>query len=265
MSIQKGQNAYYHPAVRRVVEVSPHAKQITLHDQRFYQRDVGVFYPSVTYVLSYFPKNKFFESWMKDVGHNADVIMRRAADEGTQVHNAIERYLSGEEIKWIDDNGHINYQTDVWRMIGKFADFWNTHKPTLIASECHLFSDAYKFAGTGDIVCQIGEENWLIDIKTSNSLHRSYDLQTAAYATAWNETHNVEIHRRGILWLKSTKRGPDKQGKKLQGDGWELKESGKTLAEDFELFKLAYKLFELENEELVPATELLPNVIKLEN
>jgi len=265
MSIQKGQNAYFHPSVRRVVEISSYAKQITLYDSRYYQRDKELFYPSVTYVLSYFPKNKFFETWMKDVGHNADIIMRKAGDEGTQVHNAIERILAGEEVRWIEESGSVNYSTEVWKMIVKFVDFWQTHKPTLLASECHLFSDQYKFAGTGDIVCKINDETWLIDIKTSNSLHRSYDLQTSAYAVAWNETHNVEIQRRGILWLKSSKRGPDKQNKRIQGDGWELKESGNTVEEDFELFKLAYKLFELENPDLVPATELLPNIIKLEN
>ena len=264
MSIQTGQNAYFHPGVRRVVEISPHAKQITLHDQRYYRRDIGVYYPSVTYVLSYFPKNKFFESWMKDVGHNADIIMRRAAEEGTQVHKGIETILNGEELTWIEENGYVNYPTDVWKMIAKFADFWSTHNPTLIASECHLFSDTYKFAGTGDIVCTINDENWLIDIKTSNSIHKSFDLQTAAYATAWNETHNVPIHRRGILWLKSTKRGPDKQGKKIQGDGWELRESEKSLEEDFELFNIAYKLFLLENVDTQPAIEQLPNIIKLE-
>jgi len=263
--IEKKQNVYYHPTVKRLVEVSEHAKQITLQDQRYYQRDIGVFYPSVTYVLSYFPKNKFFETWMKDVGHNADVIMRKAADEGTMVHTGIEQMLKGEELRWIEDNGFVNYPTEVWRMILKFGQFWNTYKPSLIASECHLFSDAYKFAGTGDIVCEINGENWLIDIKTSNSLHRSYDLQTAAYAQAWNETHNVEVTRRGILWLKSSKRGADKSGRKIQGDGWELKESEKTLQEDFELFKLAYKLFELENQEMLPASETLTNFIKLEN
>lgn len=263
MSIQTGQNVYYHPGVKRVVEVSPHAKQITLHDQRFYQRDIGVYYPSVTTVLSYFPKNKFFETWIKDVGHNADIIMRRAGDEGTQVHKGVETFLAGGELRWIDEGGFVNYPTEVWRMINKFADFWNTFKPKLIASECFLFSDTYKYAGTGDIVCEIDKENWLLDIKTSNSLHKAYDLQTAAYAQAWNETHNVNITRRGILWLKSSKRGPDKYGKKVQGDGWELRESDRTFEHDFELFQLAYKLYELENSEDKPVIETLPNIIKL--
>lgn len=262
--IEKAHNIYHHPLIKRTVEVSEHARQITLQDQRYYQRDIGVFYPSVTYVLSYFPKNKFFESWMKDVGHNADLIMRRAGEEGTMVHLGVERMLAGEELRWIEDNGFVNYPTEVWRMILKFAEFWNTYKPALVSSECHLFSDIYKYAGTGDIICIMNDEMWLLDIKTSNSLHRSYDLQTAAYAQAWNETHNTPITRRGIIWLKSSKRGSDKSGRKIQGDGWELKESPRSFEEDLELFKVAYRLFQLENEEPMPATETLSNFIKLE-
>ena len=131
-------------------------------------RSEDVYYPSVTYVLSYFPKDRFFESWIKDVGHNSDIIMRRAGDEGTQVHNAIEDYLKGEEIVWIDDNGNTKYNLEVWKMILKFADFWETHKPELIESEVHLFSDELKIAGTGDLIVKIADELWLLDIKTSN-------------------------------------------------------------------------------------------------
>ena len=264
MSIEKGSNAYFHPSVNRLIEVSPDAQQITLHDQRYYRRSEGIYYPSVTTVLSYFPKNKFFETWVKDVGHNADLIMRRAGEEGTAVHTGVEKFLAGEEMRWIEPDGYVNYPTHVWMMIVKFADFWNTHKPELLASEVHLFSDEFRFAGTVDIVCKIGEDYWILDIKTSNAVHRTYDLQTAAYATAWNETHTPTVTRRGILWLKSTKRGPDKSGRKIQGDGWELKESVKTLEEDFNLFKTTYSLYEMENEEDGPLLLRVPNTVKVQ-
>jgi hypothetical protein len=87
------------------------------------------------------PKGKFFENWLKDVGHNADIIVRKAADEGTQVHDAIEKYLQGEKISFLNEDGYSKYSLDVWRMILKFQDFWETYKPTLIESEIHLFSD----------------------------------------------------------------------------------------------------------------------------
>ena len=80
-------------------------KRIDFLDRRVYKRSEGVYYPSVTTILQYMPKNKFFETWMKDVGHNADLIMRKAGKEGTQVHEAAERLVKGEELSWMDDYG----------------------------------------------------------------------------------------------------------------------------------------------------------------
>ena len=96
--IEKNQNLDSTKMVRRIVQPDPTARQITLQDSRFYQRDPETYYPSVTTVLSYFPKGRFFEVWLKEVGMNADIIMRKAGDEGTQVHNAIERYLEGKQV-----------------------------------------------------------------------------------------------------------------------------------------------------------------------
>jgi hypothetical protein len=115
----------------------------------------------------------------------------------------------------INDAGYSNYSTYVWQMILKFHEFWSTHKPTLLESEIHLFSDEYKFAGTCDLVVEIKGEKWLLDIKTSNSLHTSHELQLAAYAQAWNELYEEKIDRVGIIWLKSTKHKEDKKGIKI--------------------------------------------------
>lgn len=225
-------------------------KQINFLDRRVYKRSEGVYYPSVTTILQYLPKAKFFEQWIKDVGHNADLIMRRAAKEGTQVHNAIEELLEGNEIEWMDEYGNAKYSQIVWEMINKFVDFWSTYKPELIATEQFVFSDKYKYAGTADIVCKIEDEIWLLDIKTSNSLHKAYDLQLASYAVGWEEVKGQKIDRTGILWLKSSKRGSSNQKGKIQGNGWELKIID-NIQENFELFRLVYKLYELEN----PTTE----------
>lgn len=264
MSIAETKNIYHHPGIKRVVEVNELSKQITIQDQRYYQRDAERFYPSVTFVLSYFPKNKFFETWTKDVGHNIDIILRKAGEEGAMVHNGVERMLNGEELVWLESDRYANYPPEVWRMLCRFAEFWNRYKPELIATECHLFSDTYQFAGTADLVCIINGEVWLIDLKTSNSVYKVYDLQTSAYTMAWNETHNTPIQRRGVLWLKSSKRAEDKTGKKMQGDGWEMKESKNSLDEDFKMFQLAYELFKVENKEMKPLSEILPVSLKLD-
>jgi hypothetical protein len=258
--IDKNVNVIKDPKIKRIVEYTEDNKQINVLDSRFYRRN-GKYYPSVTSILNYFPKNHFFHSWLKDVGHNSDIIAAKAAGEGTQAHTAIDNFLNGEEITWIDEFGNAKYSLEVWKMILKFAEFWNTHKPELVVGEYHLFSDQHEYAGTADLIVRFQEKLWLLDIKTSNSLHTSYDLQLAAYATAWNETHNEKIERTGILWLKASTRGEGK-GDNIQGKGWQLKVID-DIEKNFKMFQNIQEIYKLENPDFKPMTELLPTSVKL--
>ena len=259
--IKQGMNVLKQNEKKRL-EYNPDLKQINFLDRRVYKRAENLYYPSVTTILQYMPKNKFFENWIKDVGHNADLIMRKAGKEGTQVHEAAELLVIGEEVGWMDDYGNAKYNEKVWEMINKFVDFWTTYKPELISTEEFVFSDEYRYAGTADLVCKINGEVWLIDFKTSNSLHKSYDLQLASYAKALKESKGIEIERTGILWLKSSKRGPSKQKGRIQGKGWELKMVD-DIEENFELFQLIRKLYNLENPDTEPIYTKYSTVLKL--
>ena len=228
----------------RILEISDDHKQITLPDSRYYRRN-GEYYPSITYVLSYYPKGKHFENWLKQVGFSADYIVRKASEEGTQVHEMIESYLNGKELRFLDSNDNPTCVPNVWQMFIKFVDFWEEYKPTLIEAEVHLFSDQYKVAGTCDLVCEINGELWIIDFKTSNHLQTTYDLQTAIYAQCFEECYGKKVDRTGILWLKSSKRGPKKGA--IQGKGWEVYESSRSQEENLDLFMTVKKLFDLEN------------------
>jgi ATP-dependent exoDNAse (exonuclease V) beta subunit len=228
----------------RILEISEDATQITLPDSRYYRRN-GKYYPSVTYVLGYYPKGKFFENWLKQVGFSADYIVKKAAEEGTQVHELAEAYLNGEELNFLDERGRPQYNPDVWQMFLRFVEFWETFKPTLIETEVHIFSDELKVAGTCDLIVEINGELWLLDLKTSNQIQTVYELQTAVYGQCYEECFGKKIDRYGILWLKSSKRGPKKD--KMQGKGWEVVESSRTFKENIDIFKTVKRLFDLEN------------------
>lgn len=261
--IQKGQNIRKDKKFRFLYETDPDLRQITLPDARYYQRSTNVFYPSVTTILGYFPKGAFFETWLKDSGHNADIIMRRAGDEGTQVHEAVEKILKGEEIRWIDSDGHVNYNTHVWKMILGFYDFWSTYKPELLLSEQFIYSDTHKYSGTLDLLVKLNDEIWIIDIKTSTMIHTSHFLQMSAYTKAYEEIYGTKVDRTGVLWLKSSKRGPDKTKKRIQGDGWELKEGDKSIDEYFQMFLHTYETYKMMNSDDDIEMLTLPNTIKL--
>ena len=228
----------------RILEISDDAKQITLPDSRYYRRN-GKYYPSVTYVLSAYPKGKHFENWLKQMGTSADYIVKQAAKEGTEVHEMIEDYLNGKELNFLNSLGNPAYNPDVWQMFLRFVDFWETYDPKLIETEVHLFSDELKVAGTCDLVCEIGDKLWIIDFKTSNHLQTTYDLQTAVYAKCYEECYGKTADHTAVLWLKSSKRGP-KDGC-MQGKGWEIYESSRTMEENLNIFKTVKTLFDLEN------------------
>jgi len=260
--IENNVNVLQDPKIKRIVEYSKDSKQINILDQRFYKRN-ELYYPSVSSILNYFPKNKFFMDWVKDTGHNSEIIAAKAAFEGSQVHNAVDAFLRGEEINWIDDYGRAIYSLEVWKMILKFTEFWNKFKPELVASEYHVFSDIHQYAGTIDLVVKLKEKLWLIDTKTSNSLHTVHDLQIASYAKAWNETHSEPIEETGILWLKASTRGEDKKGEKIQGAGWQLKNIG-DIEHNFDMFLKIKDIYLMENPDSKPYFETMPTSIKLE-
>ena len=259
--IKQGMNILEQNEKKRL-DFNPQLQQINFLDRRVYKRGEGVYYPSVTTILQYMPKNKFFESWLKDVGHNADLIMRRAGKEGTQVHEAAEALVKGEEVSWMDDYGNARYSQIVWEMILKFYDFWTTYKPELISTEEFVWSDEHKYAGTADLVVKMNDEVWLLDIKTSNSIHKSYDLQLASYAKALGESKGINIERTGIIWLKAQSRGPSNQKNVIQGKGWKLLQID-DIDKNFELFKMIYELYKLENPVTEPIYNSYPTSLKL--
>lgn len=232
--------------------------QVTTNDSRFYEDGEKTF-PSVTFVLSYFPKGKYFETWLKQHGMQADYVAKKAADEGTIVHNLAERYLLGEEVQLLK-NGSPQYDLKVWKMFIKFVDFWETSGAELIETEVFLYSNKLNIAGTCDLVCKINDEIWVIDLKTSNNLQTTYDIQSAIYAQCFEECYDAKVDRIGILWLKSSKRNY-KEGK-LQGKGWEVYESKRSQEENLQIYSHVRALFDLEHPVLKPISEKVPTSVR---
>ena len=110
--IEKGQSVHK-KNIKRLLEMDEKNNQVNFLDNRFYKYG-DTYYPSVTNILQYFPKGKFFENWLKDVGHNAEFIAKKSADDGTLTHSLIEKYLTGEELNWLDEKGNALYSLHVW-------------------------------------------------------------------------------------------------------------------------------------------------------
>lgn len=272
---------------------NPDNKQINFLDERFYTADGITFYPSVTTVLGVYPKGYGFNKWLKENGEQADDILKEAGEEGSNVHDAIDRLIKGHEVKWThtavntfqietmesierykDDcaNGEQSkylkevqfYNELEWMMILRFVDFVTKFEPVFIANEFNIISDSMQLGGTLDIVCDIAGERWLIDIKTSNYIHKTHELQSAAYAKMFNEKNpDMIIDRVGVLWLKAATRGEDKKGKSIQGAGWQLKEFDRHYEDGYKLFRHVRAIFDEENPNYKPKNLIYPDRVKI--
>ena len=145
-------------------------------------------------------------------------------------------------------------------MFLRFVEFWETTKAELVETEVFLYSDSLNIAGTCDLVCKINDKLWVIDVKTSNQLQTTYDVQAAVYSRCFEECYVHIVDNVGILWLISPKRGTKKGS--LQGKGWEVYESKRSQDENIEIYKHVRALFDLDNPNLKPISEKWPTSVQ---
>jgi len=244
------------------------SQRIDIIDERFYEskKTPGVFFPGVTTVLEAYMKGYGFTQWLKDVGHSAEEILRRTGEVGSHVHEMIDFYLKGFEVSWLDANDKNLYTLEEWQLFSKAVEFFEKFKPEILTGEFNFCNESRRYGGTIDLICKINNEIWLIDHKTSNAIYKTHELQVAAYVTAWNDLNpQYPIKRTGILWLKAATRGEDKQGKKIQGEGWQLKEFDRPYQDAFRLFEHTQAIWEEENPNWKPKNLTYPVTYKMGN
>jgi hypothetical protein len=244
-------------------------KTITFLDERFYQSpDTGSWYPSNTTILDVYPKGYGYIQWLKDLGSNADQVMKRAGEQGTHIHDAIESYLKGKELIWKDDDKEEpNYTLEEWMMILKFVDFYNTYKPETIAIEAPLVSDTLGFGSRLDYICRLPafpDDVWYIDWKSGGGIYKSHEIQASACQEIWNEKEEIKVTRTGLLHLDASTRGADKTGKTIQGLGWKLVEV-QDQPKTYELFKHALAIWKEENPNPLPKNMIYPDRVSMED
>ncbi len=240
-------------------------EQITFLDERYYlDPKTQEYLPSATTILDVYPKGYGFQQWLKDLGSNSEEVLKRAGDQGTKIHEAIQSYLLGNEVKWTEGEKD-NYTLDEWMMILKFVEFHNTYKPETIAIEISLADTGLGFGGTLDYICRINGEVWLLDWKSGGSIYKGNKIQISAYKELWNKlvkkqedtiTHVACVH------LRAATRGQDKSGKIMQGEGWKVEE-----VEDqehlFNLFKHAQVIWKEENPNPKPKNMVYPDRVRM--
>jgi len=237
-------------------------KQITFLDERYYyDKKTESYHPSATTILDVYPKGYGYIQWLKDLGSNADEVLKRAGDQGTKIHEAIESFFKGEELKWVEEK----FTLDEWLMLMKFYDFYTTYKPKPKALEISKVSPKLGFGGTLDLICSLPDfpnDLWYIDWKSGGGIYKTHKIQASAYMKLWNKLEPNKITRIGCMHLRANTRGADKTGKKIQGEGWKLDEV-ENPDDYYKLFKHAQAIWKEENPNPKPKNIIYPDSISM--
>lgn len=101
-----------------------------------------------------------------------------AALRGTVLHNLADQLVT-------DGTLPPGAVSDAQRpLVDAYARFLTEWQPDVIATEAACWNLRHGYAGTFDMLADIGEQTWLLDIKTSKGVYGSYAYQLAAYAHA---------------------------------------------------------------------------------
>jgi hypothetical protein len=233
-------------------------KRIKFIDSRFYTKDEQSWYPGVTTILGVVDRGEQYKKWLQSNGFNADVLGKQAMEQGSHVHEAIQDFLLGREIRWATDKGDRLYTRNEWILISRFIDFYTAFKPQTLEVEKILVSDKLCYGSQIDYACMLNGERWLIDHKTGN-FYDSSNMQLAALGQLWDEYFPQEkIQRYGIMHLESTHRGRDSKGKSIQGKGWKLIEC-ENVDKEWEDFKHVHAIWRRKNPDFKPFTFSYPD------
>lgn len=243
------------------------ANLVCSEDEHFYRsmKDPNIFYPSVTMKLNAYPKGYGFDEWLKQVGFNAEIILKKAGDQGTNVHNAIESLHKFGSISKLGENEMDNYTWDEWVMINRYIEFLKKCKPNILANEFKIVLPSWKVGGTIDCICEFNNQRWLIDFKTGNNIWSTAYIQTCVYAGMWDELNpQYKIDRIGILHLNSSVKTEGRNGA-IQGEGWKLIEIPKPREHYLKLWEHTSALWDENNPDPKPKRMQLPIKIELKD
>jgi len=235
---------------------------------RVYEVIKGIFFASVTTVLRFgLPLEEFLFKWFleesqgdyqRHLQHNG-----AASEVGIFVHAAWERIQEGEEVV-IPDNplevvpGRNYYPSsqvtlEIRKALLSLMSFWEKQSPKVIDKEMLLYSlkmkaneFLYPFMGRCDLVCKIGEDLWMLDIKTSKNVKGvlKNQAQLTMYSMLWNDMHpDNPVDRMGIIWAKKDWKGDTPPKSVLEPIEYEF--DANLVRDIYAIFKRTYDGFEL--------------------
>ena len=180
----------------------PLLEQITKPEYRVYKTPDGDKLPSVTTILSQTKDMTVIDQWRERVGNEeADKIIDRSSDIGTQMHNAIESYFLGETPVFKKNlRGNI-----AKAMFSKIKKNFLNKIDYPVGIEVPIYYPGL-YAGTVDMICVINGELCIIDWKNSRKMKKrewcvDYFVQGASYIMAHDELLKTNIKKFNVVMV----------------------------------------------------------------
>lgn len=282
-------------------------KQIEYFDTRFYkilfeQEEIikkkkvkklyEDYFVSVTEILSVYPKD-FLARWRGDVGNErADQILYEAEKLGSFIHYAAEVLANGGVLIYNPVSAPIYSEKEIQNLMAKHKDkcvivrfqkefiqlyriwqFFKEVNPVKVETEQKVFSIAYKYAGTLDLLMyikggtynisgskplELEEGYYVADYKTGKYTSETYSMQIAAYAYAVMEGL-PDINIKGGLIIQPNN---DRITTGIEG----LKTtfvSKDDIKQFFDYFLAVYEVYKIKNPQPSPKEFTMPSILSL--
>jgi len=149
------------------------------------------------------------------------IKLQKAADAGTEAHKWCELFIKAKTLK---DTPELPKDPKVYNAVTAFLKWVDEYEVKFVASEKHLYSKKYEYAGIMDASAVIKRRTSVVDFKTGKAIYPEMRLQVSAYQAADEE----------------------ETGKMYSGDKWIVrfgKDDGCFEAKQFDCQKEDFKAF----------------------
>lgn len=145
-------------------------------------------------------------------GINTEVL-NKAADRGTEVHQAAENYANF---------GVEDISPELRGYFDGFREWFDGVGPEVVSTEFKTYHKYLIYGGTVDLLAYIKGHLYVIDYKTTSSVEKMLTrVQLEAYKQALI-SHGIPVERKAILHLSKTGRAKLIEYDTIDDDAWQV-------------------------------------------
>lgn len=156
---------------------------------------------TVDFLLKKLQEGKITREIICAASYIDEIEKEEAAGFGTEIHDWCERYIKAKLSKGKLPFPDMPESKRAQVGVNAFLDWEKEHEVKFVSSERVVYSKKYDYMGKMDIEAKIDGKLCLVDLKSSNGLYNSVNLQTAGYVKADEEESGRKYKGRWAIRL----------------------------------------------------------------